>query len=59
MGEFRRAVSDFSKSLAIRPLVAEVYHHSGLANRELGDLEEAEADLAKAYQLDPLVDQRK
>ena len=55
----RRAVSDFAKSLAVRPLVAEVYYYSGLANRELGDLEEAESDLAKAFQLDPLVERRK
>ena len=59
MGKPRRAVSDFIKSLAIRPFAAEVYYHSALANRELGDLEEAEADLAKAFQLDPLVDRRK
>jgi hypothetical protein len=39
--------------------VAEVYYHSGLANRELGDLEDAESDLAKAFQLDPFVDRRK
>jgi lipoprotein NlpI len=59
MGAPRRAVSDFAKSLAVRPLVAEVYYYSGLANRELGDLEEAESDLAKAFQLDPLVERRK
>jgi len=59
LGQHRRAVSDFDKSLAVRPLVAEVYYHSGLANQELGELEDAEADLAKAFQLDPLVDRRK
>ena len=46
------------KSLAVRPLVAEVYYHNGLANQKLGDLDEAEANLAKAFQLDPLVDRR-
>ena len=33
----------------IHPLVAEVYYHSGLANRELGQLDDAETDLAKAF----------
>ena len=59
LGDYRRAVADFTTSLHVRPLQAEVYYHSGLANRELGNLAEAKADLEKAFQLDPLVDQRK
>ena len=58
LGQPRQALADFTKSLTIHPLVAEVYYHSGLANQALGDSDEAAADLAKAYQLDPLVDQR-
>ena len=51
LGQPRQALADFTKSLTIHPLVAEVYCHSGLANQALGDSDEAAADLAKAYQL--------
>jgi Mlc titration factor MtfA (ptsG expression regulator)/Flp pilus assembly protein TadD len=58
LGQHRRAVADFDKSLAVRPLAAEVYYQNGLANQALGDRDEAEWNLAKAFQLDPLVDRR-
>jgi Flp pilus assembly protein TadD len=58
MGRPRRAVADFTKSLALRPLTAEVYYHSGLAHHALGNKSQAETELTKAFQLDPLVDRR-
>jgi tetratricopeptide (TPR) repeat protein len=56
MGQFERAVSDFSMSLVKRPLAADAYYQRGLANQKLGHIEESEADLQKAFQLDPEAD---
>ena len=56
MGQLEGAVSDFSMSLIKRPLAADAYYQRGLASQKLGHIEESEADLQKAFQLDPEVD---
>ena len=42
-------------SIAQNPLSAETYYQRGLACRRLGRAEDADADLEKAFQLDPEV----
>ena len=56
LGQYARAVSDFSRSLWKRPLYADAHYHRGLAYQQLGRLEEAESDRRKAFDLDPEVD---
>jgi Flp pilus assembly protein TadD len=55
LGNPRRALSGFPASLAARPVVADVHYHRSLAYRQLGDMEEADAELAKALELDQRV----
>ena len=53
MNQVRRALWDYSKSIASNPLSAETYLDRALAYRKLGRTDEANADLEKAFQLDP------
>ncbi|MFZ1933957.1 MAG: zinc-dependent peptidase [Thermoguttaceae bacterium] len=53
MNQIERALSDYSTSIAVNPLSAEAYLDRGLAYRKLGRSAEADADLEKAFQLDP------
>jgi Mlc titration factor MtfA (ptsG expression regulator)/regulator of sirC expression with transglutaminase-like and TPR domain len=59
LNQLPRAVSDFSMSIAQNPLSAEAYYQRGLAYRRQGRSEDADADLEKAFQLDPQVDRRR
>jgi Flp pilus assembly protein TadD len=54
-GKLRRAISDLSWSITLRPHVASAYYHRAHVYRRLGDTEKADADLERALQLDPLV----
>ncbi len=56
MGQFERAVTDFSASLDLRPMVADAYYQRALAEEKLGRAEDAQADLERAFHLDPEVD---
>jgi MtfA peptidase len=58
MNQVDRALSDYSMAIAGNPLSAEAYLDRGLAYRRLGRSEEADADLEKAFQLDPDVGRR-
>ncbi len=59
MDQFDRAVADFSASIARNPLSAEAYYGRALAYHRLGRSDDVEADLDKAYDLDPQVGRRR
>ena len=58
MNQIDRALSDYSMSIAGNPLSAEAFLDRGLAYRKLGREKEADADLERAFQLDPEVGRR-
>lgn len=45
-----------TESIRLRPKKALYYHDRGLSNEALGQHEEAEADFAKAKELDPKIE---
>jgi tetratricopeptide (TPR) repeat protein len=59
LNELRRALSDYSTSIALDPYCAEAYLQRARAYDKLGRIEEADADLERAFQLDPEAGQRR
>ena len=52
-GEYKKAVADFDRAIAIDPSHATAWLNRGEAYRRLGDSKRAEEDTAKARQLEP------
>ena len=51
LGQYERAIQDYSKVIEINPKAAHLYHNRGIAYQELGNEEKAQADFAKAKKL--------
>ena len=52
-GKYEKAIQNFSLAIQIDPTYGKTYYRRSLALRALGETAEADADLAKAKQLDP------
>lgn len=52
MGEYRKAIEDFTMVLKIDPLNANAYFNRGSAYDSLGDFDKAIADYTKALSLE-------
>jgi Flp pilus assembly protein TadD len=52
-GKYAKAVQDFTLSIQVDPAHAKTYYRRSLALRALGKIADADADLAKAKQMDP------
>ena len=53
MGDYRRAIEDFTKAIQINPDDADAYFHRGNAFYQLGDKPEAIEDYSRAIQINP------
>lgn len=53
LGENIEAIEDYDESIRLNPKKALLYQDRGIAKRHLGQMEDAEADFAKAKELDP------
>jgi tetratricopeptide (TPR) repeat protein len=51
--EYQKAIDNFTLSIQVDPAHAETYYRRSLAYRALGETGQADADLAKAKQMDP------
>jgi Flp pilus assembly protein TadD len=54
-GEPAQALGDYQAALALRPAMVSALFGRGLAEKRLGDIARADADLARAATLDPQV----
>jgi tetratricopeptide (TPR) repeat protein len=52
---FELAIKDYDQAIKLKPDAAKAYYHRGLAKFGLCDLDGADADIAKARELDPHV----
>jgi len=52
---FELAIKDYDQAIKLRPDSARVFYHRGMAKFGLCDLDGADADIAKARELDPAV----
>lgn len=52
---FELAIKDYDQAIKIKPDAATAYYHRGLAKFGICDLDGADADIAKARELDPHV----
>lgn len=53
LGDHSQAIEDFDESIRLNPKKALLYQDRGIAKKHLGQVEDAEADFAKAKELDP------
>jgi tetratricopeptide (TPR) repeat protein len=53
MGDFERALADYTQALALNPLEATIFFNRGLLYHHLGQREAALADYAEAARLNP------
>jgi tetratricopeptide (TPR) repeat protein len=56
-GKYDHAIKNFDQAIQIDPVHAQSYYNRSLAFRALGKTAQADADLAKARQLDPTIPQ--
>jgi len=59
LGDLKQAISDLTWAIVYDPFLAEAYFERGHAYRGLSRFNKADADLEKAFQLDPCVDRQK
>jgi serine/threonine-protein kinase len=52
---FELAIKDYDQAIKLKPDAAKAYYHRGLAKFGLCDLDGADADIAKAREIDPHV----
>jgi tetratricopeptide (TPR) repeat protein len=53
LGQFERAIDDFTRAIAIRSAFAEAYLGRADAEERLGRLEDSASDYRRALELDP------
>ena len=51
LGQYERAIEDYSETIRLDPRVADAYYNRGLAYQSLGKSEDAERDFQKAKDL--------
>ncbi|WP_158803884.1 tetratricopeptide repeat protein [Acidisoma sp. L85] len=56
-GKYDHAIKNFDEAIRIDPTHAQTYYNRSLTYRALGETADADADLAKARQLDPSIPQ--
>ena len=55
-GDFREAINSYSNAIRLDEKLAAAYYNRGLLHRHLGAQQQADADRAKARQLNPQIE---
>jgi tetratricopeptide (TPR) repeat protein len=56
VGEFARAIQDSDEEIRLHPDNADAYYCRGLTKKKMGDVADGDADIAKAKELDPYIE---
>ena len=49
LGEYKQAISDYTRAIELDPEYAEAYYNRGLAYKQLGNCSAANSDFLEAY----------